>query len=392
MKLWGFEINRVEEEQAEEQVKVTTPVTPVNDDGAVIINSGAGNYGIYVDMDSSYRDETDLIQKYRSMALQPEMENAIDDIVNDAIVEDDDNDIVDINLDKLQQPDNIKKMIRDEFDNVLKLLDFNNHGAEIFRSWYVDGRLQYQLIIDNAEPRAGIKNLVYIDSRKITKVRQIEKTRDQATNADIVTGVKEFYVYNDKVTQNKSQQPLIHGTYAGGVALSKDSVVQITSGLYDPIKNTVLSYLHKAIRPMNQLRFMEDATVIYRVSRAPERRVFYVDVGGMTRTKGEQYLKSVMTNYRNKLTYDATTGEIRDDRKYLSMLEDFWMPRRSDGKNSTEITTLPGGNNTNANEEVMYFEKKLYRALSIPPSRLEGTQGFSLGKSNEISRDELKFD
>ena len=386
VRLFGFEITKHEEDVEE------TVVSPINDDGAIVVDAPA--QGIYVDLDSSYRSELDLIHKYRQMALQPEMENAINDVIDEAIVHnDEDGDIVKIVLDNLDQPDKIKEMILEEFKTILKLLDFNNFGDEIFRKWYIDGRLFYNVVIDNENPRDGIQTLIYIDSRKIKKVRQVTKEKN-TQGQEVITGVEEFYVYNDKLLQTSptSGNPLFQTSVATGIRLSKDSVVQVTSGIYDPIKATILSYLHKAIRPMNQLRFVEDATVIYRVSRAPERRVFYVDVGNMGKTKAEQYLKNMMTNYRNKLTYDASTGEIRDDRKHLAMLEDFWMPRRSDGK-STEITTLPAGQNLGQMDDVLYFEKKLYRALGIPSSRIENPQGvFSLGRSNEITRDEIKFD
>ena len=359
------------------------------EDGALNIETG-GHYGIYVDLDGSYRSEVDLITKYRTMSMQPEMDSAIEDIINEAIVHDDRGQVVKIVCEELKQPDRIKKLIRDEFDSILKMLDFGNEGSDIFRRWYIDGRLPYNIVIDQENPRAGIINLIYIDPRRIRKIRALKKEKNQQ-GINVVTGTEEFYVYNEKLVNNNAQNPQITGNFAGSIKLAKDSVVYVTSGLLDPAKSTVLSYLHKAIRPMNQLRFVEDATVIYRVSRAPERRVFYVDVGNMPRNKADQYLKDVMTKFRNKLVYDAATGEVRDDRKHLSMLEDFWMPRRGEGK-STEITTLPAGQNLGEMEDVLYFEKKLYRALNVPVSRLEAQQGFSLGRSSEITRDELKFD
>jgi hypothetical protein len=384
IKLFGFQIVRA----GEEEVLAPTPVTPQIEDGAINIQTGA-HYGIYVDLDGSYRTEVDLITKYRTMSMQPEMETAIEDIVNEAIVHDSHGEVVKISLDKLDQPDNIKKMIRDEFNEVRRLLDFDNFGSDIFRRWYVDGRLYYHVVIDPENPRAGIKQLIYVDPRRIRKIRNISKKKENGT--EVIDRIDTFYLYNEKLTNNNVQSPQLLGSYAGGVKLSEDSVVHLTSGMFDPAKSTVLSYLHKAIRPMNQLRFVEDATVIYRVSRAPERRVFYVDVGGMPRAKAEQYLKDIMTKFRNKLVYDAGTGEIRDDRKHMSMLEDFWMPRQRDGK-STEITTLPAGQNLGQMDDVLYFEKKLYRALNVPISRLESSTGFTLGRSNEITRDELKFD
>ena len=384
IKLFGFRIVRDEDE---DQLP-PTPVTPQLEDGAINIQTGA-HYGIYVDLDGSYRTEIDLITKYRTMAMQPEMETAIEDIINEAIVHDNRGEIVKITMDDLDQPDSIKKMIRAEFKEITKLLDFGAFASDLFRRWYVDGRLYYHVVIDPENPRAGIKQLIYIDPRRIRKIRNITKKKENGT--EVIDRIDTFYLYNEKLTNNNVQSPQLLGSYAGGVKLSEDSVFHLTSGLFDPAKSTVLSYLHKAIRPMNQLRFVEDATVIYRVSRAPERRVFYVDVGNMPRAKAEQYLKDIMTKFRNKLTYDASTGEIRDDRKHMSMLEDFWMPRRGEGK-STEITTLPAGQNLGQMDDVLYFEKKLYRALNVPISRMESQQGFSLGRSNEITRDELKFD
>jgi hypothetical protein len=384
IKLFGFQISREEDDQPPQ-----TPIAVQMEDGALNIETG-GHYGIYVDLDGSYRSEVDLITKYRTMSMQPEMDSAIEDIINEAIVHDDRGQIVKIVCEELKQPDKIKKMIRDEFDTLLKMLDFGNEGSDIFRRWYIDGRLPYNVVIDQENPKAGIINLIYIDPRRIRKIRALKKEKNDR-GINVVVGTEEFYVYNEKLVNNNAQNPQITGNFAGSIKLAKDSVVYVTSGLMDPAKSTVLSYLHKAIRPMNQLRFVEDATVIYRVSRAPERRVFYVDVGNMPRNKAEQYLKDVMTRFRNKLVYDAATGEVRDDRKHMSMLEDFWMPRRGEGK-STEITTLPAGQNLGEMEDVLYFEKKLYRALNVPVSRLEAQQGFSLGRSSEITRDELKFD
>lgn len=383
LKLFGFKLVRDDEEET-----LPSVVTPQIEDGAINIQTGA-HYGIYVDLDGSYRTEVDLITKYRTMAMQPEIEQAVEDIINEAIVHDQHGHVVKIVLDGLDLPDKIKGMIRDEFEELQRLLDFNNFGSDIFRRWYVDGRLYYNVVIDNDNPRAGIQQLVYIDPRRIRKIRNINKSKKDGV--DVVDKIETFYLYNEKMVNNNVQSPQILGNYAGGVKLSDDSVVHLSSGLYDPAKSTVLSYIHKAIRPMNQLRFVEDATVIYRVSRAPERRVFYVDVGNMPKMKAEQYLKDIMTKFRNKLTYDASTGEIRDDRKHMSMLEDFWMPRRGEGK-STEITTLPAGQNLGQMDDVFYFEKKLYKALNVPISRLEASTGFSLGRTNEITRDELKFD
>jgi hypothetical protein len=383
-RLFGFKISRPDEDESMPE----SPITPNLEDGAINIQTGA-HYGIYVDLDGTYRTEVDLITKYRTMSMQPEVESAIEDIVNEAIVHDEEGRIVKIELENLKQPDNIKKMIRDEFDECLRLLDFHNFGAEIFRRWYVDGRTYYNVVIDKDDPRSGIKTLIYIDPRRIRKIRNITKKKNEQ-GVEVIDRIDTFYLYNEKVVNSAVQSPQIVGSFSGGVKLSDDSVVHLTSGLFDPAKSTVLSYLHKAIRPMNQLRFLEDATVIYRVSRAPERRVFYVDVGNMSKMKAEQYLKTLMNNFRNKIVYDASTGEIKDQTRHMSMLEDFWMPRKNE-KNS-EIVTLPAGQNLGQMEDVLYMEKKLYKALGVPASRLESNQGFSLGRSNEITRDEIKFD
>ncbi|MGH2612229.1 MAG: portal protein [Rhabdochlamydiaceae bacterium] len=384
-KLFGFEITRPDKEK---QLPPSV-VSPIVEDGAINIQSGA-HYGIYVDLDGSYRSEVDLLSKYRTMAMQPEMESAIEDIINDAIISDEKGKVVSLILDDLDQPDEIKGMIRDEFDNVLRLIDFNNFGSEIFRRWYIDGRLYYSLTIDPDNPRDGIQSITYVDPRRIRKIRNIVKKKND-DGVEVIDHVDEFYLYNEKIVNNNIQSPQIIGNYAGGTKLAKDSVIYMTSGLFDPAKSTVLSYLHKAIRPMNQLRFMEDAIVIYTISRAPERRVFYVDVGGMPRAKAEQYLHDIMNKYRNRLVYDSGTGEIRNDVRHLSILEDFWMPRTSSGR-TTEIQTLPAGQGLTQNDIIKYFEMKLYHALGVPVSRMEPNQGFSLGRSNEITRDEIKFD
>jgi len=388
MNIFGFEILRKREETLDPS---TTPsvVTPQIEDGAINISAGS-HYGIYVDIDGSYRSEVDLVTKYRTMAMQPEVEQAIEDIVNESVVHDEEGNSVKIMVGDLEQPQSIKDKITEEFKNVLKLLDFNNNGGDIFRRWYVDGRLYFNVIIDPNNPRAGIQNLINIDPRRIRKVRNVKKKKDKVTQTEVIDNIEEYFIYNEKTLNNTVSNPILTGNYSGGTKLTNDSVVYLTSGLYDPARSTVLSYLHKAIRPMNQLRFVEDAIVIYRLSRAPERRVFYVDVGNMPKMKAEQYLRDLMVKYRNKLVYDSTTGEIRDDRRQLSMLEDFWMPRRGEGK-STEITTLPSGQNLGELSDVNYFERKLYKSLNVPISRLEAQQGFTLGRSNEITRDELKF-
>jgi hypothetical protein len=380
VQLFGFQITRRNKSQEEdEQVKSFTP--PQNEDGAVVLQSGS-YYGTYVDLDGVVRNEIELITRYREMSMQPELETAIDEIVNEAIVNDDNGQAVELNTDDLKQPDQIKKKIRDEFDYVLKLLNFGNMGHDIFRRWYIDGRLFYHVIIDEQRPTLGIQEVRYIDPRRIRKIREIQKTKDPKTGMEIIKRQNEYYLYNER--------GIVGANSNLGSKIAIDSVVNINSGLMDAKRAMVLSYLHKAIKPLNQLRMVEDATVIYRLSRAPERRVFYVDVGNMPTIKADQYLRDIMVKYRNKLVYDSSTGEIKDDRKHLSMLEDFWLPRR-EGSKGTEITTLPGGANLGELEDVKYFEKKLYKSLGVPLGRLESQQGFSLGKSSEVTREELKF-
>ncbi len=381
--LFGFTIARDKAESDQSAQQSFT--SPANEDGALTIQSAA-YYGTYVDLDGTAKNEVELISRYREMAMQPEIESAIDDIVNEAIVKDDDGQVTNIVLDNLNQPEKIKKAIKEEFQNILRILNYNNMASDIFRRYYIDGRLFYNVIIDKENPVAGIKELRYIDPRKLRKVRELKKQKDDKTGAEVVNVANEYYIYNDKVVTGSSTN---YGPV--GVRITTDSIISVVSGLMDSRRAVVLSYLHKAIKPLNQLRMIEDATVIYRISRAPERRIFYIDVGNLPKLKAEQYLRDIMVKYKNKLVYDANTGEVRDDRKFLSMMEDFWLPRREGGK-GTEIDTLPGGQNLGELEDVKYFEKKLYKALSVPVSRLNPeTSGFSLGRSNEITRDELKF-
>ena len=381
--LFGFTISRKEDENSQAVQQSFTP--PVNDDGALTITSAA-YYGTYVDLDGSAKNEIELIGRYREMAMQPEIESAIDDIINEAICQDDDGKNIRMILDELKQPDKIKKSLQTEFNTVLRLLNYNQMAQDVFRRYYVDGRLYYHIIVDREAPTDGIKELRYIDPRKIRKVREVKKSKDERTGVEIANVINEYYIFNDKVISGSSSNfgPV-------GVRITTDSIINLVSGLMDSRRAVVLSYLHKAIKPLNQLRMIEDATVIYRISRAPERRIFYIDVGNLPKLKAEQYLRDIMVKYKNKLVYDAVTGEVRDDRKFLSMMEDFWLPRREGGK-GTEITTLPGGQNLGELEDVKYFEKKLYKALSVPVSRLNPeSSGFSLGRTNEITRDELKF-
>jgi hypothetical protein len=380
--LFGFTISRQKDE--EEATVQQSFAPPSQDDGALTITSAA-YYGTYVDLDGTAKNEVELISRYREMAMQPEIESAIDDIVNEAIVQDDDGLITKIILDDLKQPEKIKNAIKEEFNTVLRLLDYRKMAQDIFRRYYVDGRMYYHIIIDRENPQEGIKELRYVDPRRLRKVREMRKQKDERTGADIMQPVNEYYIYNDKVVSGSASNfgPV-------GVRITTDSIISVVSGLMDSRRAVVLSYLHKAIKPLNQLRMIEDATVIYRISRAPERRIFYIDVGNLPKLKAEQYLRDIMIKYKNKLVYDANTGEVRDDRKFMSMMEDFWLPRREGGK-GTEITTLPGGQNLGELEDVKYFQKKLYGALCVPISRLEPNQGFSLGRTSEITRDELKF-
>jgi len=383
LSLFGFQISRQKDISQQEAEK--SFVAPSNEDGALTI-SAAAYYGTYVDLDGTAKNEVELISRYREMAMQPEIESAIDDIVNEAIVQTDDGKSIRIIMDTLRQSEKIKKAIEEEFNTILKIMNYQNMAADIFRRFYIDGRLFYHIIIDENNPTEGIKELRYVDPRKIRKVREIKKEKDGTNAVDIVQTVNEYYIYNDKVVSGSSSN---YGPV--GVRIAKDSIININSGLMDSRRAIVLSYLHKAIKPLNQLRMIEDATVIYRISRAPERRIFYIDVGNLPKLKAEQYLRDIMIKYKNKLVYDAQTGEVRDDRKFLSMMEDFWLPRREGGK-GTEITTLPGGQNLGELEDVKYFEKKLYKSLNVPISRLDPNQtGFSLGRVGEITRDEVKF-
>jgi hypothetical protein len=323
------------------------------------------------------------------MSNHPELEEAINDIVNEAITHDDSGEVVSINLDKLKQPETIKKKIIEEFENVLHMFNFNNLADDLFKRWYVDGRIYYQVVVNEKNPKEGIQELRYIDPRKIRKVREVQKEKDPKTGAMIIKSIAEYYVYNDRGTTTQTYTAQVNA----GVRIAPDSVINVNSGLMDAKNTFVISYIHKAIKPLNQLRMIEDAVVIYRISRAPERRVFYIDVGNLPKGKAEQYLRDIMIKYRNKMVYDANTGELRDDRKHMSMLEDFWLPRREGGK-GTEITTLPPGQNLGQIEDVEYFRKKLLQSLNVPYSRLDQQSGgglASLGRSSEITRDELKF-
>jgi len=393
-KLFGFSI-----EDNEPQSKSTvSPVPPNNEDG-VDHYLTSGFFGSYVDIEGVFRTEFDLIKRYREMALHPEADSAIEDIVNEAVVSDTNDSPVEIELSNLNASDGIKRKIREEFKYILSLLDFDKKAHEIYRNWYVDGRLYYHKVIDLKNPQEGIQELRYIDAMKMRYVRQqknkeSDKLRLANMNSDNpleyeFPEIEEYFIYNPKAVYPTGSPSAMTGGNKG-IKMAKDSITYCTSGLVDRNKGTVLSYLHKAIKSLNQLRMIEDSLVIYRLSRAPERRIFYIDVGNLPKVKAEQYLRDVMTRYRNKLVYDASTGEIRDDKKFMSMLEDFWLPRREGGR-GTEISTLPGGQNLGEITDIEYFKKKLYRSLNVPPSRMDGEGGFNLGRSSEILRDELKF-
>ncbi len=376
MQIFGFEIKR--KQPANE---IGAVVTPISDDGSTVVSTSATSYyGMVMDMDTIVKNENDLIRRYRETSLYADCDAAIEDIVNEAIIAEPDDQAVKINLDKVKLSESIKGKVRTEFDEILRLLNFDDKGHDIFRQWYIDGRIYYNILLDPKQPKLGIQELRYVDPRKIRKIKKVEKKRTPE-GIDVIVKNEEFYLYNDKGIQENTTQ---------GIKLSLDSIIYTPSGMVDQNTGMMMSYLHKAIKPTNQLKMIEDAVVIYRISRAPERRVFYVDVGNLPKLKAEQYVNDIMNKFRNKIVYDATTGETRDDRRHLSMMEDFWMPRREGGK-GTEITTLPGGQNLGDIADIQYFQTKLYQALNVPLSRLQPATGFSLGRSTEISRDEIKF-
>jgi hypothetical protein len=379
MQLFGFEIKRKEEQDLP---SVVTPTSSA--DGSTIVNTGVnagGYYGMVMDLEGVIKNENDLIRRYREVSQYSDCDGAIEDIVNEAIVADEDKKPVEITLDEVKVSEPIKKKIREEFGNILDLLKFDERAHETFRTWYIDGRLYYQILINQENIKDGIVELRFIDPRKVRRIKNIKKEKQGATGIEVVKEIEEYYLYNDKgITEQTTQ----------GVKLALDSVVYVPSGYVDQNTGMMMSYLHKAIKPVNQLKMIEDALVIYRISRAPERRIFYVDVGNLPKLKAEQYVSDIMNKFRNKIVYDATTGETRDDRRHLSMMEDFWMPRREGGK-GTEITTLPGGQNLGEIQDIEYFQQKLYHSLNVPISRLQQQQGFSIGRSTEISRDEVKF-
>ena len=379
LRLFGFELRRAPKEDPNKKPSI---VPAKDDDGAGYVTAGGSHYGQYINMDGDdSKDNAQLIMKYRGTSMHPECDAAVEDIVNESVVSSNEvgKQSVDITMDNLKVSDGIKKQIKEEFDNIYSMLNFSEDGHDIFRRWYIDGRIYHHIVVNEAALKAGIQEIRPIDSSKIRKIKQIKRKKDPQTGANLVEKVDEFYIYQEKPGQQTS-----------GVKLSVDSVSYVTSGLLDESRKKILGYLHKALKPLNQLRMMEDSLVIYRLSRAPERRMFYIDVGNLPRGKAEQYMKDIMSRYRNKIVYDAKTGEIRDDRKHMSMIEDFWIPRREGGR-GTEITTLPGGQNLGEIEDIIYFQKKLYKALNVPINRLEQESQFSLGRTSEITRDELKF-
>ena len=395
-RLFGFSIENSEPVSP----TVVSPVPPNNEDG-VDHYLTSGFFGSYVDIEGVYRTEYDLIKRYREMALHPECDSAIEDVVNEAIVSDTNDSPITIELSNLSASDGIKDKIRKEFKYILELLDFDKKSHEIYRNWYIDGRLYYHKVIDLKRPELGIQEMRYIDSLKMRYVRQAKKTDNdkyKLSNRNVdnpmdyeFPEIEEYFIYNPKMTYpTGTPAPGALGGSSSGIKMSKDSITYCTSGLVDRNKGSTLSYLHKAIKSLNQLRMIEDSLVIYRLSRAPERRIFYIDVGNLPKVKAEQYLRDVMNRYRNKQVYDSATGEIRDDKKFMAMLEDFWLPRREGGR-GTEITTLPGGQNLGEITDIEYFKKKLFRSLNVPTSRMDGEGGFNLGRSSEILRDEVKF-
>jgi hypothetical protein len=390
MELFGFEITRKKDElRNTEAPNAKSFVPPVDDDGTPVIQQQAGYisggaYGAFVDMEGGIKNEAELIRRYRETSLVPECDSAIEDIVNECITSDVSDKIVTLDLRDVKLSDSIKNKIQDEFNLILSMMKFNQNSHEIFRKWYVDGRIYFHKVVDGKRPKLGIVDLRNIDPLKIKKVRNVEKEKDPKTKIERIKKVEEFYMFNDRGFDKSSAS---EGTT---VKIAPEAVSYTTSGLLDYTKNVVIGYLHKALKTANQLSMMEDALVIYRISRAPERRIFYIDVGNLPKAKAEQYLADVMNKYRNKLVYNADTGEIKDDRKHMSMLEDFWLPRREGGR-GTEITTLPGGQNLADIDDIEYFKKKLYQSLNVPSSRMEADNGFNMGRASEINRDELKF-
>ena len=377
VKLFGFEIKRAKKK---DEMKLPSVVPPRDDEGGSYATASGSHYGQYLNLgDDDSKDNYQLIMKYRGNAMHPEVDAAIEDIVNESITGSQLEQTLELNMEEVKAPNSIKKKITEEFDNIYGMLNFKELGHDIFRRWYVDGRIYHHLVLNEANPKEGIQEIRPIDAAKMRKVKKIKKKKDPVTGADIIENTEEFYIFQEKP-----------GSSTSGVKMTNDAVSYVTSGLLSEDRKKIISFLHKALKPINQLRMMEDSLVIYRLARAPERRIFYVDVGSLPRGKAEQYMKDIMTKYRNKLVYDAATGQIKDDRKHMSMLEDFWLPRREGGK-GTEISTLPGGENLGQIDDVIFFQKKVYRSLNVPLNRLEQENQFNLGRSTEVNRDELKF-
>ena len=387
MKLFGFRIERDTEEDIQTQKSFAAEVT---DDGAVLVAAG-GTFGTYVDLDGTVRTEAELVSKYREMALQPEIGKAVDEVTNEAIVIEDDEPIVEIVLDDMPVQDNLKKVISQEFENILNIIDFQNDAYDMFKRWYIDGRSYYHVIIDENALDEGIKELRYVDPRKIRKIREIQKTSDPATGVPVQITKAEYYMYNDRGFNYSNRQAIPDSSTSTGIRIQPDSIIHVTSGIMDENNTMVLSYLHPAIKPLNQLRALEDSSLIYHLSRAPERRIFYIDVGNLPKMKAEQYVREMMVKYKNKLSYNAQTGEIKDDRKFMTMLEDYWLPRREGGR-GTEIDVLQGGTALpQLLESVQYFQDRLYRSLQVPLTRMKPDAVYNLGRATEITRDEVNF-
>lgn len=390
MRLFGFEIKRAEDE---EKNQVVSFAEPLNDDGALNVGAALGGaYGMLIDIEGSAKTEAELVTRYRQMALTPEIQQAVDEIVNEAISIDSHDKVVELVLDDVPIPDKVKDKIRDEFENILRLLDFSNNGYEVFSKFYIDGRLNYHVIIDEKNLKEGIKELRYVDPRKLRLIREIEQVKDtQNTNAPIKKIRKEYYMYSENgFNSSKQTMNQYTGSTVSGTRIAKDSIVRVTSGILNETNSVVLSHIHKAIRPLNQLKMLEDATVIYTLTRAPERRVFYVDVGNLPKAKAEQYLHDMMARHKNKVVYDPSTGEIRDDRRMMTMTEDYWFPRR-EGNRSTEVDTLQSSGSLTDNDSLNYFQTKLYKAMNVPVARLQPETMYTFGRTSEITREELKF-
>jgi hypothetical protein len=385
MEIFGYKIQR------KEAARTETSFVPPSDEGTLDTIRAGGYYGTYLDLEGVSKNESEQIKRYREISMMPDVDSAIDDIVNESIANLDGEPPIKIDLERVKVSNNIKKEIEKEFQTVLDLMNFSDRSYDYYRRWYIDGRMYFHKVIDTAKPKQGLKDVRYIDPRKIKKVRNITKEKDTKTGVEFIKNIEEYFVYNERgIATTQSNQVSNFSPNTQGLKITKDAICYTTSGLFDADNNMVVSYLHKAIKPANQLRMMENSLVIYRLARAPERRIFYIDVGDLPKLKAEQYLKDIMNRYRNKLVYDAQTGEVRDDKKTMSLLEDFWLPRSNGGK-GTEIDVLPGGQNLGEIADIEYFQKKLYQSLNVPFSRLQGESGMNFGRAAEITRDELKF-